>query len=334
MVQFLIMRKRLPFLITTFLFINISLYSQSLFDIGVSSGLNFGSLEEKLYSSVNKDSAASILNWEEKPAYFIGLDFGFNYKRFHVSFNNTFDLPVKCGLMEDRDFEGDLCFNYSINENYKHFYYNGDLTLSYDAYKGSGAVFSPELSFIITQSKNSSENGYGWYGAAKNSLNGETVSWDSPYAKEIVQGKLSGIILERFNFSAFIGFNTTFILNQKFMLGLNARFSPYGFTRIIDEHRDDFEAKHSVSHSHTSFYENIDYFNDFILSLMMGYNLTQNSFLRLNMQCYWDNTKPTKTYAKGYLNQYVSYEDYIELEQDSTSDYFRCRIWVEYIFKF
>lgn len=328
------MRKGLPFLITTFLFINISLYSQSLFDIGVSSGLSFGSLEEKLYSSVNKDSAASILNWEEKPAYFIGLDFGFNYKRFHVSFNNTFDLPVKCGLMEDRDFEGDLCFNYSINENYKHFYYNGDLTLSYDAYKGSGAVFSPELSFIITQSKNSSENGYGWYGAAKNSLNGETVSWDSPYAKEIVQGKLSGIDLERFNFSAFVGFNLLLNLNKNFQIGINTKISPYAFTKLTDTHRDDFEAVHAVSRSHTSVYQMTDYFEDYILTLSMKYKLTDNSFLSFNTQCYWDNTNKVPTYIKGYLSQYSMYDHFIELDQKSSADYFRCRFWIEYLFKF
>lgn len=327
--------KNKHFFVLVFMMISFSVFAfDGGFEAGVSSGVSFATLEEKLYSSENSEALASLLEWEEKPSYFFGFDFGVRYKRLHFAFNNTFDMPVKSGMMEDRDFEGELCFNYSINENITHFSYNGQISLSYDAYRGFRAIFSPELTCNIIYDKRSSENGYGWYGAAKNSSTGTTVSWDSPYAKEIVQGKLSGIDLERFNFSAFVGFNLLLNLNENFQLGINAKVSPYAYTKLTDTHRDDFEAVHAVSRSHTSIYQMTDYFEDYILTFSMKYKLTDNSFLSFNTQCYWDNTNKVQTYIKGYLSQYSMYDHFIELDQKSSADYFRCRFWIEYLFKF
>ena len=84
--------------------------------IGPSVGVSWGEFGEYLYDSSDTYVCSKLL-WEAKPLYNVGLNAGVERGKFLFEINQDFSLPLSCGKMYDSDFEKDLCFNYSINEN-------------------------------------------------------------------------------------------------------------------------------------------------------------------------------------------------------------------------
>lgn len=325
------LKKTTIFLFLLFLF-------QPIFSLDFSvepySGVEFSYLEETLFEPRSQENVVSILEWNQAPGEFIGLKLNFDFTKFSFSLDNSFSLPLYCGTMYDKDFNKDLWFNYSINENTTKFKYDFSLFADYNLYSSKNLCVNPSIGVMFSYYKMSANNGYGWYG--KITVDGKTtyVSWDNENAQIKEKGSLSGVDLTRLYLCYYLGINTYFIFNDKINVSLTAMISPYAYTTITDLHRDDFEESRGYSKARTEFYFTDDFFKDFLISLQLNYLFNNHHSINLNTIFYYDFTNITDTYIKGYFNEFSKSDEYVNLGQDSKNNFFSMKVTFNYCYKF
>jgi outer membrane protease len=195
------------------------------FSLGVSGGIKSGKVEELVFVD---DAIISKLLWHESIAPFMQLDAQVKFHNFFVNAAIESVIPVKCGTMEDFDWEQPESYinNYSEHANNIDKDYTLQLKLGYNFDISKNFALALDAGIRLQNRKWSAQNGYyqsgdPWTGdEEKKYFSGIVISYEqSVLIPDISLGVL-------FNFSPTMG------------LGLNTSFLYLVYSTALDSHFD------------------------------------------------------------------------------------------------
>ena len=267
--------------------------------------VTYGQMGEHLYSkdSNGEYKQISYLEWEEKPLFQFGANFGIKYKRFSINPSISFAVPARCGNMYDSDWVEltELKTDYSISENSIYSCLKLNLQFAFE--------FKPLEIFSITPLAEvqyshvifNAANGYGWYGDYKHSSTRTNVSYSSPYATYYETGTLGELDYKRFEISSFFGFTLKFTPFERWIFTLSASASPIAYTMSFDTHYQN--ASKTVSDDYLDIV--LSYFAEYKFSTATYFILSKHSSLGLNVSCYISLETQGYTYKKNSSEKYA-----------------------------
>lgn len=325
------MKKSFVFVVF-FIFVSDFLFSLD-FSITPFSAISFGTIEEKLYNNSN-EYVISLLEWEEKPLVDLGVKFDIKHNNFFAGVNFAYSLPFGCGKMYDSDYDHDLKYIYSINENNTKLNLGGEIFAGYTLFQNDKFSISPVIQINLSYKNLNASNGYGWNGSTSKTGESTNVSWDDPKAVYIQKGKLSDTEITLKNFTLFFGLNMQYYFSKNFFCSLSAFCSPYAYTYFLDDHKDNFAASRGYSLVHQTMTESGDYFSDFLFGFTCSYLIKENQMISAGIKFYSDQNDKTITYAKGRITSLSYTDEFIKKAQASQISYTSFSFNINYSFLF
>lgn len=158
-------------------------------------GIKTGRVGEYVYyeASSGDSDTLSYLQWDTKPEWYGGGTIELTYSRLHISADITAGLPVKCGEMQDSDWQNlplnDYTqTNYSVSDNYIKTDIKSGLAISCSFKPNDVITLSPFAGFDFEYYKFEADNLTYWYGT-KNPVTGLYSSYNSvPKVEYVTDG--------------------------------------------------------------------------------------------------------------------------------------------------
>ena len=210
-----------------------------------------GKYGEYIYD--NNKNPISGLEWDLFPVIKNGFQLNFGYRPLSFVLDISAGYPLKSGKMKDSDWIEKAKCIYSENQVYSQTNINLGVSTFYDFYFND-FILSPALQIEYQYNSFMAKEGYGWYGIAKYSKNGETVSWDDSNAKYF--DKISGYSTYAMtNFYSFTGIKVSTNLSDKISLSLLSLISPYSYMKAHDNHyrKDGKKTKYIIARQNNFF---------------------------------------------------------------------------------
>ena len=263
------------------------------------SGILFGQSEEIVYKYAAMDHYLSQLLWDLKPLVYLGFaaDFGprdpFQRSGFVTSGSVKFGLPLKSGIIEDRDWlysYNQNLTNYSMHDAYSQNAILADISAGYSWRLRDYLALSLYGEFSYMHFSWMAEDGYLQYLTYGDTLPYPPENWTSSLPKEHLYGPGIRYSQNWFIFSPVISLRGK--INRLFSLEGNFSYSPL----IYCMDRDDHLARELIFWDYLSFGHYINGGGKFIFSP----NKTLDLFLSLSYryitgsrgQTYQENTDP------------------------------------------
>lgn len=282
------------------------------FFISTYAGVEFGVFEEAYYfedDSKYSDDICSLLEWEQKPSLFLGLNTEVNFNSFDIFADFSVKFPIKCGIMKDSDYwENGVNFNYSESENY--------VDKAFSVSTGIGYVFNLSKLFlepkiIASYSYNSfkAKNGHGWYAGPSFSSDGQLHSWDSEYAHYFPDGKyhLAKVNYENQTFFFMTGFEISKKFFKKWDTAAGFYFAPFTYSYAKDHHL----GKSNNFYTEDYIY---NYFKNYVIEISNDFLINKHiaicSVVTGNLQLLTTG----EDYLNGYVNNQKGGESYRSLK--------------------
>lgn len=208
-------------------------------------GFRYGMLGEYVYYDANTKDKLSELQWDVKPLFYVGGKISGGWKGLCLSATVKGMIPSQCGELRDSDWLQDAGYktgnrsiktNYSVSENHLDSGISFSMDLKAKFYPSSWFAISPVIGFSMDYFKFSGKNGTAYYGKP---LSGSNYSYySSDDVNNRVVSKLYGDVIkyERFDFYAWMGFETDFILTKRCNISFEAAISPYTSLQGLDSH--------------------------------------------------------------------------------------------------
>jgi outer membrane protease len=151
-------------------------------------GFLYGQSEEFVYKDDTSDILLSQLIWEIKPLLLLGVSLDLNRRYpleksgFFVNLTSQFSVPLKTGLMEDRDWlaPGNRLSEFSSHDNYTHWAMFFDLSGGFSLPIKFQVLLKFYAAFNYMQFKWVARDGYGQYG--------NSSPWTNDLKKEFYSG--------------------------------------------------------------------------------------------------------------------------------------------------
>lgn len=266
--------KRIFIKLIFILFLSIPIYSHSndfIFFIQPEFNLTVGKLGEYLYSDQSHTSLRSYLEWQEIPLISPSIKAGANWKNLHLDFKASYGIPLACGKMYDKDWNGNLQSNLGVFDNKIKQYYDFYANLFYTFNISSNFTISPSLITEYSYIAFSPENGRGWYGDWKNN-----IAYDSPLAQQNI--KLYPVYYFRKNLMFFIGADFSYSY-KKWIFNSGIYTSVY--SRIYAE--DFHSANGDKDREYTMIILNNNLFSIFRFNICAEYKLSHRFLITSNV---------------------------------------------------
>ena len=213
------------------------------FSLSPLQGILYGHAEEIVYKYPAEDQYLSELLWDLKPLVFIGLgaELGpedpFKNNGFIASTSLKYGLPLKTGIMEDRDWLNsnyEYLTNYSRHEAYSRNAILMDLSAGYSWRLADYLAFSMVLEFSYMYFSWYAQDGYLQY--PKDHLGNYLYdqAWNRNLPKDAIYGKCI-----QYNQNWFIlshGISLKGRINSYFSLEGNFNYSPLVYAAARDDH--------------------------------------------------------------------------------------------------
>jgi len=199
-------------------------------------GIFIGKSEEFLYKYKNSDQYVSELLWDLKPLFYagLGLEFcpndPFDRNGFSAAGSLKFGLPLKTGIMEDRDWDddnNDKLRKYSRHDAFSQNAIFADISAGYSWLIGDYLVLGAFGEFSYMYFSWMAENGFYQYAKSNE-------EWDESIEKISVYGAAIRYIQNWFILTP--GISIKGRLNSNFSLGGKIRYSPLVFCADRDDH--------------------------------------------------------------------------------------------------
>ena len=210
------------------------------FSLSPLAGILIGKSEEILYKYSYNDQYVSQLIWDLKPLIYVGLDVNFGRREpfeqnsFLAGASVKFGLPLKTGIMEDRDWQDkdyDYLTNYSRHDVYTQNAILLDLSAGYYWRVKDFLTIGVLGEFSYMYFSMMAENGYYQY-AAKSG--GNYIPWNDSIAKIPIYGAAIRYIQNWFIISPRISARGR--LSRLFSVEGNIMYSPLVFCADRDDH--------------------------------------------------------------------------------------------------
>jgi len=205
-------------------------------------GIRTGHVGEYVYYKVSSGDydKISYLQWNIKPEWYGGGSIELSYNRLHISTDITAGLPVKCGEMQDSDWQNlpsnDYTqTNYSVSDNYIKTDIKSGLTVSYDFKPDDVITLSPFAGFDFQYYKFEADNVTLWYGA-QNKTTGRYDSYTSGQKIEYITDGSAVMTYKWYSYITWIGLNTDFHVAKRWNLGISGAVAPWVFLSVEDHH--------------------------------------------------------------------------------------------------
>lgn len=241
--------------------------SRFAFSITPLTGIIYGQVEEFLYKYTDSNQFVSQLIWDLKPLFYLGLkaDFGpsnpFETSGFSALGSIKLGLPLKTGIMEDRDWNDDYAdylTHYSCHEAYiQKVDILADLSMGYSWRITDSLAFGTFFEFSYMYFSWLAKNGYYQY-AEK--VGGHYNEWDESIEKKPVYGTGIRYIQQYFIFSP--GLSLSIKISGLFSLKGAFNYTPL----IYCEDRDDHYMANMVFYGYFSFGRFINSESSFIFT--------------------------------------------------------------------
>ncbi len=196
----------------------------------------------------------SELNWELKPAWYLGSKVSGGYKAFELNFSGKFFLPGRSGKMTDSDwnngsYNNDTLTKTNISWHDNYLAASSGGFAGYDMEIGSCYKFFPTdfltlrplLSFNAQYMKFAGKDGYARYGNdvetdSSPDAPGPYYSYDSE--GHVTEKSFSGnvILYDMYNFFIWTGIQADFILMRGITISLASEIAPFAFFLDYDYH--------------------------------------------------------------------------------------------------
>lgn len=244
------MKKFVLFCISIFL--GWTAFAETTFSLKGAFSVLYGQQGEYVYNrcsenGIRRDILLSRLDWELKPLYFFGIDFGANVNRFVFSAGTKFAIPMSCGIMADSDWRNvefsplppkekrNIKTNYSESDN--------SVELSFDVNVFFGYKFSPTnfitlTPFVEVEYEYNLMCAWGMIGIyGKQGADGYFKEWNGVGADpKYSPPSERNVSLERFWITSWVGLDSNFAIGEKFSIGLSLAFSPLIWCNSFDCH--------------------------------------------------------------------------------------------------
>ena len=205
-------------------------------------GVLIGRSEEFLFKYKNSDQYVSELLWDLKPLFYLGLGLEycpgkpFERDSFFAAGSVKIGLPLKTGIMEDRDWDNkyeDYLTKYSRHDAFSQNAILADISAGYSWYLGDKFVLGAFGEFSYMYYSWMAENGYYQYAKSNE-------EWDDSIPKINIYGPAIRYAQNWFILSP--GMFMKIKLSDNFLLEGNFRYSPLIFCADRDDHlfQDEF----------------------------------------------------------------------------------------------
>ena len=203
-------------------------------------GMIIGQSEEILYKYKNSDQYVSQLLWDLKPLFYLGIDsdFGprdpFQKSGFIASGSVKFGLPLKTGMVEDRDWNdssADYLTHYSRHDAYSQNAILTDLSAGYSWRIKDYLVLSACGKFSYMYFSWMAENGYYQYA---DKVDGHYKKWDESIPKKSVYGAIMRYIQHWFILAPVLTVKSR--LERRIFFEGSVSYSPLIYCADRDDH--------------------------------------------------------------------------------------------------
>ena len=201
-------------------------------------GARLGVINEIVFYKHTVDKL-SLLEWEQKPVWFLGGKISGGWKGLTLSFSGKRFFPGECGIVRDSDWASDhynkdgdrsTKTDYSETKNYLRDGWELELDLAAKFYPVHFFSLSPHVAAEMKFFDFYSKNGTAWYGKQ------HKYSWDNSAHNNVLKFYDTTVLeYKRLEIYAWMGLYGEFNVN-KWRFGILTDIAPYTYMRSQDSH--------------------------------------------------------------------------------------------------